>query len=302
MSRSLTNYKIDDSPTTLSSKKSAVIIVTYKSIPDLDRLILCLKYVDYIFISDNGSNSEIIQKLKIFKSKNSARIFLLLNKKNYGLSKPLNYAVKYLEKHGVYWFYIFDQDAIVDNEYYSEAVSVWNQCENDHRKVGMVVPIVGNQVNLLGQKLNLKNYVSNIASAITSGIFTNIDILRAVGGFDESFFVYGADIDFTLRVRKAGYKICRINRIYIVQSYGVSVVDNRMKSRIFFKLNNINSVLNIRLNAINSYQTISYLYNNESLNSQIDTSRRINRKYGRYIAELYRLIQKFLSPVLRGGM
>lgn len=285
---------------TLNVKKSAVIIITYKRVPDLNLINFSLNHVDYVFISDNASDKEVIDNLKLIKSRNSERIFLKLNKENFGLSKPLNEAVEYLAKIGVYWFYIFDQDAIVDDRYFSEAINVWDMCEKKGMKVGMIVPIVGNQINLLGHNLRGKYYISRIRSAITSGIFTNIDIFKSIGGFDETFFVYGVDIDFTIRIYKAGYLICRINIIFIVQSYGQSVIDNRIRTKIFFKLNSINSLLNIKLNLINSYQTVSYKYSNESLNSQLNTSRIINRRYRRIMAELYRLVQKYISPLLRG--
>lgn len=284
-----------------SEQKTAIVIVTFNRIPNLENLSSCLNYVDYIFIIDNGSKREVVENLKIFASEHNPRIFLQFNETNLGISRPINVTVKSFERYGIYWFYIFDQDAVVDTSFFLETREVWNHCKKKGKKVGIVVPIVGDQEILFGQNLNLKRHTSTIGSAITSGIFTNLDIFKEIGGFDESFFVYGADIDFTLRIRRKGYEICRINKIYLIQSFGDPRIINDAKSKLFFKLSKINSLLTIRLNMVNSYHSIGYEYSRKRLNVQLDTSRQINRKYGRMIAEVYRLVQKYVSPLLRRG-
>ncbi len=282
-------------------RKTAIIIVTYNRVPNLENLRSCLNYVDYIFIIDNGSKCEVIENLKIFASDCEGRIFLHFNKTNLGLSTTINAAVELFYKYGIYWFYIFDQDAIVDKMLFSETRKIWDQCKAAKWNVGIVVPIVGDQEVLLGQNLKLKRHISRINSAITSGIFTNLDIFKEIGGFDESYFVYGVDIDFTLRVRRKGYEIFRINTIYLIQSFGNPISDDSSQFKLFVKLSKIYSLLNIRLNMVNSYHSIGYGYSQKLLNVQLDTSRQINRKYKRIVAEIYRLGQKYISPLLRKG-
>lgn len=302
MYRSELNNENQIQNTNNNEKKTAIIVITYNKIPDLIFLNSCLCYVDYIFITDNGSSLEIVDTLRAFASKHGKRINLTLNKTNLGLSLPINDLVKEFQNYGIYWFYIFDQDAIADFDLFSEVKKAWNYCKLRHIRIGIVVPLVGDKQKTLGANLNLKRYISIIGSAITSGIFTNVDVFNAAGGFDQFFFAYGADIDFTIRVRRMGYKICRLNRLYIVQNYGEAVNIYTLRSRIFFKINQIISLVNLRLNMINAYHSKGYLYNSESLEIQLETSRFINRKYMRIYAEFNRLIQKYVSPILRRGI
>ena len=46
-----------------------------------------------------------------------------------------------------------------------------------------------------------------VAYAITSGNLVNMKIYNAVGGYNEEYFIDCIDFDFSLRVRRAGYKI-----------------------------------------------------------------------------------------------
>ncbi len=46
-----------------------------------------------------------------------------------------------------------------------------------------------------------------IACVLGAAMAARTDIIRAVNGFDESFFLYGEDEDLCLRIREAGYEI-----------------------------------------------------------------------------------------------
>ena len=46
-----------------------------------------------------------------------------------------------------------------------------------------------------------------IACVLGAAMAARAEIIRAVNGFDESFFLYGEDEDLCLRIRKAGYEI-----------------------------------------------------------------------------------------------
>lgn len=61
------------------------------------------------------------------------------------------------------------------------------------------------------------------------------EVLKKIGGFDESFFMYGDDLDLCIRVRKAGYRIVYDGRHSIVHLKGLSVGKefDRMSEAIF---------------------------------------------------------------------
>ncbi|HEB61744.1 MAG TPA: glycosyltransferase family 2 protein, partial [Bacteroidetes bacterium] len=73
---------------------------------------------------------------------------------------------------------------------------------------------------------------------VLSGAFMFIrrDILKNVGLLDEDFFMYGEDIDFSYRIKKAGYKVVYFPKTKIVHFKGESTKKSTLKyHNIFYK-------------------------------------------------------------------
>lgn len=69
-------------------------------------------------------------------------------------------------------------------------------------------------------------------------MMTRREVLERVGLFDESFFMYGDDLDLCIRVAKAGYKIVYDGRVSITHLKGVSVArDFEQMSHAIFDAN-----------------------------------------------------------------
>ncbi|MCS4510988.1 glycosyltransferase [Xylophilus ampelinus] len=58
---------------------------------------------------------------------------------------------------------------------------------------------------VFGQRDRSVEWVSAALWAAPSAVY------RAVGGFDERYFMYCEDVDFCLRVQLAGYRLCRVD-------------------------------------------------------------------------------------------
>lgn len=56
------------------------------------------------------------------------------------------------------------------------------------------------------------------------------EVLRAVGGLDETFFMFGEDIDFCLRIKQAGWKVCYHPCCGVIHFKGKSSRKNRFQS------------------------------------------------------------------------
>ena len=65
-----------------------------------------------------------------------------------------------------------------------------------------------------------------IAWVMGASIIARRDVLQAVGGFDERFFLYGEEIDLCLMVRKAGWPIGFIEDSVVIHYGGQSEGDN----------------------------------------------------------------------------
>ncbi len=61
-----------------------------------------------------------------------------------------------------------------------------------------------------------------IAWLLGASLVGRSELLRAIGGFDEDFFLYGEDIDLGLRMRKAGHPLGFISRARVMHLEGQS--------------------------------------------------------------------------------
>lgn len=61
-----------------------------------------------------------------------------------------------------------------------------------------------------------------IDAVIGAFMFARTDIIREIGGFDPSFFMYGEDLDLCYRVQKHGFKVAYIHSTSIIHYKGES--------------------------------------------------------------------------------
>ena len=55
---------------------------------------------------------------------------------------------------------------------------------------------------------------------VTSGNLVNVESWKSVQGYNESLFIDGVDFDFCIKLRAKGYKILRLNSVYILHEVG----------------------------------------------------------------------------------
>jgi rhamnosyltransferase len=63
-----------------------------------------------------------------------------------------------------------------------------------------------------------------VEGLLGSGCLVNLDAWRAVGGYNEQFFMDHVDSDFCLRLRRAGYQIVCCNQVVMPHRLGASRV------------------------------------------------------------------------------
>jgi len=76
---------------------------------------------------------------------------------------------------------------------------------------------------------------------ILSGAFMMIrrNVLQQTGGFDESFFMYGEDIDLSYRITKAGFKNYYLGKITITHFKGASTAHTSEQIKTFYGAMNL---------------------------------------------------------------
>lgn len=189
-----------------------------------------------VIVVDNGSKDGSLQMLENYKV--HKLIKLLKNKKNIGFAKANNQALKIAK--GKYILFL-NSDVIVEKVDFNKLIvyldknpkigaltvkvrlptgkidpachrgfpTPWNSfCYfSKLEKVFGKMPLIGRifgGYHLAYLNLNTIHEVDSISGAF---YFTRKDILKRLNGFDEKFFMYGEDIDLSLRIKKLGYKI-----------------------------------------------------------------------------------------------
>ena len=196
------------------------------------RLILNKKNVGY----PKGNN----QGLKVAKGK----YILFLNSDVISEKIDFEKLINYLDMHpeiGALTVKVLLSDANIDPASHRGFPTIWNSfcyfigLEGLLRNVPFVNRIVGGY-HLL--HLNLAN-IHEIDSASGAFYLSRRDILEKVGGFDESFFIYGEDLDLSFRIKKLGFKVIyypEFKVTHLKHSSGLKKndVETRRKTRFHF--------------------------------------------------------------------
>lgn len=192
-------------------------IVTYN--PDICKLIKNIKaikeQVDKVIIVDNNSNNidDIIQY--------AHDCIIICNSENKGIAEALNQIMQYSYEKNVQWCVTLDQDSVCPKELIESARELMLE-----RNVGQIVPQIKDvstgEVPMLDSKANNQEY-QVVKKCITSASITNVKIWKCIGGFDKELFIDYVDFDYSVRLRNAGYKIIRMNKVYLEHELGESV-------------------------------------------------------------------------------
>ena len=239
---------------------TAVCMVVYDHRPDTTSLEVALRHARLLVLIDNGSRPEIREALGDFAAKFPGRVLVWENETNLGLSQAYNRAVRGLKHLGIEWVYFLDHDATFGDGFFEETRNAWTRLERNGLRVGIVVPIATDDPRLAGRTLGFRRSISDLRTTMTSGIFTRLDVFESVGGFDERLFVEAADLDFTSRVAHAGYRVCMVNRVLIVQQFGLSADPVLTPVRIGDRLIRFRSLVRVGIGNSNEYRTRLFYY------------------------------------------
>jgi len=224
-------------------KTIAVIIVNWNG---KDDTIECLssinklsydqkKYEIFPIVIDNGSQDNSV---KIIKEKFS-NIKILESSENLGFAAGNNLGIKYALLNNSDLFLLINNDTILDKNIISNLSDEIDNCEN---KEGIIAPKIyfapGYEYHLERYKKNelgnvfwyaggiidwnnmicshrgvdevdIGQYNTKKETDFASGCCMLIkkEIVEKIGLFDKKYFMYLEDVDYCLRVKKAGYKI-----------------------------------------------------------------------------------------------
>ncbi len=231
-------------------KSFSIIIVNYNVKAFLQNCLLsirkaCEKIDHEIIVVDNASDDGSVELIK----KNFPEIILIESQTNLGFSRANNLGLS--RSNGKY-ICLINPDTIVEENTFEIMINFMDR----HSEVGLAgckilnpdgtfqlacrrsfptpwvafTKIVGLSKlfpkSKLFAKYNLtfldENQSYEVDAVSGSFMFLRREVYKNVGGLDESFFMYGEDLDYCYRVKKAGYKVYYVHSTQIIHFKGES--------------------------------------------------------------------------------
>jgi len=212
----------------MNDSQIASIILTWRKFEDtkacIESLLLSSLKINNIIIVDNASNDDSWEKLKK-TYKDNPNIYFISNSANLGFAKGINIGIKYALKIHVDYIVLLNQDTVVDSEFVSECIKFMK----NRPQVGIVGPRIyyfekpekiwhsGGYFSKLRSNVVIpeKNKFDKICDnnpkkvRFLSGcaLFVRREVFKIVGMFDETYFFYDEDTDFSFRVEKANFEL-----------------------------------------------------------------------------------------------
>ena len=198
------------------NKKIGGCVVLYN--PDirvLDNIATYKTHIDLLLIVDNSPEQNLALINKIEKLHRET-IYKWMGE-NKGMAIALNTACEIAIQNNCDWLLTMDQDSkFKEGEFLQLANSV-EDIVALYSNTGIISPY-----HHIHDQIDSRKDVDfqPISSTMTSGNLLNLEVFKAVSGFEEKLFIDFVDHEYCLRLRKRGFMVIQNNRITLEHSLG----------------------------------------------------------------------------------
>ena len=200
--------------------KVNIIVLNYNGNNYLEKCLkslFCLNYPNFeVVVVDNNSTDGSLETAR----KKFPRITYIKNEENLGFSAGNNVGIKYSLERMADFVLMLNNDTEVEVGLLSKLVSRMGK----EPKLGVVSPIIlfsnSDKIWFSGGKIDwLKMKTAHIDGGLDfiSGcaMFVRAEVFRKIGLFDEDFFLYWEDADFSVRAKRAGFSLGIIRDCFV---------------------------------------------------------------------------------------
>ena len=237
----------------------SIIIVNYNTKELLKQTIESVIYtvgqaINYeIIVSDNGSEDGSCEMLREYFPK----IQLIENKANLGFSKGNNIAIKRAKGR---YILLLNSDTVVKDQCLEKCINYMDEyteigtlgcrvllpngnldaaCKRGYPtpEASLYYMLKLHKLFPKSQKFGAYNLgylsdqeINEVDSLVGAFMMVRREAIEEIGLLDEDFFMYGEDIDWCYRIKKAGYKIIYYPEATIIHYKGASSKKKRIKT------------------------------------------------------------------------
>lgn len=233
----------------VSYPKIGIIYLSYHSEPYLDDVVAALKALTYpkerveFIVVDNphpehGPSVRAIEETLLpLSAKEIPRVTLLPQSTNIGFSAGNNIGIAWAIAHGCDYIFLHNNDGFFAGDAFEPLVEVM---EGD-RTIGAAQPLIllhpenelinsyGNMFHYLGfgfcggYRLFARQAtlpaVRTISYASGAAVLMRADLIQRYGNWDEDFFLYHEDLEYSFRLRMAGYRVVLVRDAIFYHKY-----------------------------------------------------------------------------------
>jgi hypothetical protein len=221
----------------IMNKKIQIILITYNI--DITRCLDSIAKQSYqnfeLLILDNGSHDATVKTINEYLDTNEQlkkKTKIVENKANLGFSKAVNIGLKKaLGKNDIYTALLLNPDAYFTEDLFENAIKVFEEHPDagaieskilypDNRIWWMGTRILSNWELLFSSKYSIVEHINKgkvfngnqkeitEIDAITGcALFIKLSAVKKVGLLNERYFMYAEDVDYSMRLKKNGYKL-----------------------------------------------------------------------------------------------
>ena len=167
---------------------------------------------DKILCIDNGSNN--IEKIRDILSE-YVEVALIENEKNLGIATALRQIMGYAIINEFDWVLSLDQDSVCNPRLVDEYKKYF-----EFEDIGILTCNILDR-NFYSRAICEKGErYRELKYCITSASLMNVNAYSKLAGYDEGMFIDGVDFDICVQMRRAGYKVIRINYDGVLHEVG----------------------------------------------------------------------------------
>lgn len=228
--------------------KVAVVILNYNNPHDTIECVNSLMRNSYenfeVILIDNGSTDNSVEMLKTLKYRN---LTFIRNEKNLGFAGGCNIGIRHALRSGADYVLLLNNDTVVREDFLD---SLMEQALK-HPDAGVIGPKIyfydeSNKIWFAGGYIDWKydgahvgygkpdageyNAEKPVEFVTGCAMLVKREVLERVGLLDSSLFLYQEDVDFCIRVRKAGYKCIYIPYPHVWHKGGATTKERRRMS------------------------------------------------------------------------